>query len=55
MKNWPFNTGDCLMQVAFMTGLTIHIQMDTVAQFYACLTGNRVFTGSIFWSGTIFC
>ena len=23
MENWPFNTGDCLMQEAFMTGLTV--------------------------------
>ena len=23
MKNWPFNTGDCLMQVAFMRGFTV--------------------------------
>ena len=22
-KNWPFNTGDCLVQAAFMTSLTV--------------------------------
>ena len=34
MKNWPFNTGDCLMQVAFMTGLTVLGKPHTLSKHF---------------------
>ena len=32
-KGWPFNTGDCLIEVTTWAGLTVHIFVSSLVEF----------------------
>ena len=40
-KRWPFDTGDCLIQVTAWVGLTVHVHVHIVLVMYRILKATN--------------